>query len=252
MMARAGSRWIVFLSCRTSRPTPGLMWRNFRWRYPSAPALLSEGLQGRRDQRQNDNPYHYFFKIPAHDVDLTELIAKRHHEGDPEDSAAEAEEQETRISHAGHACDERGAGAHDGDKAGIDYGAPPVFVVELPRALNVIGTEEARFRAAEDARAGVVAEEISHVVAHDRRAHEQPGKEINVVARGPAGYADAEEQGIARKEKTHQQAGFSEDNGEQPQHSQRVRKQVANEFQKPLGVIERLQEVRDCVHQLFR
>src|SRR5665213_1410415 len=97
----------------------------------------------------------------------------------------------------------------------------------------------------------MVAEEISHVVANDRRAHEQSGKEINVVARGAAGYAYAEKQGITRQKKTNKQAGFSEDNGEKPQQSQRVCKQVANEFQKPLGVIERLQEVRDCVHQLF-
>ncbi len=103
--------------------------------------------------------------------------------------------------------------------------------------MQMIGMKKTRLRAAENARARVMPEEVAHVVADNRGAHQHSAQQVKVQPAGGAGKADREEKRIAGKKEACQQARFREDDSEQPGDAERARQQSARQLKKPLGVV---------------
>ncbi len=65
----------------------------------------------------------------------------------------------------------------------------------------------------------------------------------------PLAKTDGKQKRIAGKKKSHQQTGFGEYDPEKSGDSQRTAEsKSAREFEKPLGVIQRLQKIYNGVH----
>lgn len=95
-------------------------------------------------------------------------------------------------------------------------------------------------------------EEVAHVVADNRGAHQHSAQQVKVQPAARAGKTNREEKRIARKKEACQQAGFREDDSEQPGDAQRTRQQSARQFEQPLGVVQRPEEVQNGVHSANR
>src|ERR1700679_3681496 len=112
----------------------------------------------------------------------------------------------------------------------------------------MVRVKKTRLRAPENARAGLPAEKIADVVGDDGGAHEEPRGEVEGRSGGATGEANGKQERIAGEKKSDQQTGLGEYDPEEARDSQRAAEQSARQFEKPLGVIQRLQEIENCVH----
>lgn len=133
-----------------SGPAQFTMVSHLRRARPPPPCL--ENLFEHWQQRDEDDTENDFFEVSPHHRHLSQLIPENHHEANPERSAKQTEQQESRIRHLRHSRNERRAGADDRDEPRIDDRPRAVLLVENLRTLQVIGMKETRLRAAENAR----------------------------------------------------------------------------------------------------
>src|SRR5579863_230461 len=168
------------VTCRISNRKPG---RRF-----SAPRL--EGFHKHRQQRQKNNAQYSLLEVPADNRDPAELIADRHHEGDPKRPPEQTERQKTSIRHLSNPRNKWRAGTDNRNEPRVHNRAGAVLLVKRPGAFQMVRMEKKRFRAAENSGAGMPAEEIADVIADDRGAHEDSPQQVEVHAGGATGKTD--------------------------------------------------------------
>ena len=158
-------------------------------------------------QRDHDNEQNHFVEMLADERYLAEFVAEQGHAGYPTDAATHAEGKEAQVRHLGHARDERGEGADDGDESGVNDGLAAVLFIEALSSDHVVALEEAGIGTIEDSGTRAAAQQVTGAVANHGGGHQHQIHDHDVQIAG-AGYdADREQQGVTRKEETDQQPG---------------------------------------------
>src|SRR5690606_10910436 len=112
--------------------------------------------------------------------------------------------------HVAHAGRDRGEGSHDRQEAGEDDGEATEALEELVSALYVRDAEDPGFFALEDFRASLMANQVPHFTAEERREADSEAHppDVEFDHPGEGQHAGDEEQGVAREEESDKQAGL--------------------------------------------
>src|SRR5262249_44371089 len=102
----------------------------------------------------------------------SEEIPDQRHREDPARPADDVVKGVTAIGHPAHAGDDGYEGSNDGHEPGDDDRRPAVLLVELVRALEVLGSKEPRSRFVEDARPDLRADPVGDDGPGDRAGDE--------------------------------------------------------------------------------
>ena len=176
---------------------------------------MANEAEDHRQQRQQDDADHQQRQVLLDERHVAEEVAQGHQAADPGHGADHAEHDEARVVHLRHAGDEGREGPHDGQEARQGHGLAAVAFVELMGAVEVVAAEYLRVGVAEQPLAEGPADHVVGAVAGDRRDHQQPAEQPWVHAAGGADGAGDEQQRVAGEERSHHQAGFTEDHQEQ-------------------------------------
>src|SRR5262249_29131496 len=127
--------------------------------------------------------------------------------------ADDVERKEARVAHLADAGDERREGANDGHEARDDDGLSAVALVEILRANEVLLVEEERTLAAKNFRADAGPNGVVGRVAENGRDDQEGDDQGDVYRRVlmRSQRADRKKQGVARKERRHDEPGLAED-----------------------------------------
>src|SRR3989338_11629498 len=159
--------------------------------YPQRPGVRFSGLPetrpehfecNRSDGSGNDRDNNDRQVLP-HDGQVAEEEAAVDERADPEQPAADAEEQKSRVGHAADACDERGEGPDERNPARDHDGLASVALVELVGAIERAAIEKARLLPAKYPRTEVAADPEVGVVSEHRGADERRHQGVGIEAR---------------------------------------------------------------------
>src|SRR5262249_47915892 len=152
--------------------------------------LHRDGHAGKHDDDEDEDVH-----VPG-DVGhgLAEEIARPAHGDDPPDAAQDVVGEKAAVLHHSPTRQHGGEGADDGHEAGDDDGLGPVLLIEVTRAQHVLGIEEERLLAREDARAQPRPDGIAHAVADDGGGDEEAvdPPDVEVARRGEEARRDEE------------------------------------------------------------
>jgi len=143
--------------------------------------------------------------------EMAQQVSSEDHRADPEYASEKIEEQIAKIRHSGCASYGRAERSNDGDEAGQNYGATPVFFVEIVGALEVAAAEEQGIFTPVEGGASGTPNPIADLVPGDGTKHngeQKPPEGNNASVREDAG---GDQKRIARKKKANEEAGFYED-----------------------------------------
>src|SRR6266542_1720214 len=178
-------------------------------------AALAVDLHRDGDAREHDDGDHNRVHVLG-DVGhgAAEGEATQAHGGDPADAAHHVVGEEAAILHGAHPGQYGGEGADDGHEAGDDDGLGAVLLVEVPGALHVLGIEEERFLADEDARTQSGPDGVAHAVPDDGGGHEEHVDPPDIEMAGRREQPRGDEQRIAGEEAADEEARLREDDGD--------------------------------------
>jgi len=148
--------------------------------------------------------------IDARNISSQE-IAGEQHAPYPEKGAEHADRKENAVWHPRCAGDNRGECSDDWHELSEDNGLPTMLLIELFGAQQMLFLEQERVVAREKSRTCAPPDEISGGIAEDCRDMKNCAEQVDIQQSASRNEAGCYEEGIARKKKTDEQAGFRED-----------------------------------------
>lgn len=176
-----------------------------------------EIFDNRRQQGKNDDTENKKLEIFLNEGKLAEKISAVAEQAHPQERPHNIEKNESGI---GHRSDSRHKGSKspdNGDEAGDNDGFAAVLLEKGVRFFKMVRVEKARLPEIEHLRTELVPDCVVHAVTKHGGNEKDQKKQMRIELR--TGYrgkrTGGKEQGITRKKRGYDQAGFAENNQEQ-------------------------------------
>ena len=148
---------------------------------------------------------------------VAEIIAGKHKNGWPGDTAEYVVRDKPGILHPADAGHKGHEGANDGDETGQDNGLSPVLFIEFMRPVQVLFVKKAHILLEKNFRADVMPYPVIDIVACNGCCGEDDSYELYVKDPDGSECPGCEEQGIPRQKGSDHEAGFAKDNHKKDQ-----------------------------------
>ena len=112
-----------------------------------------------------------------HNFELAQVVSGQRHRQDPADASEDVEGEEAKIAHASHARHERREGAHDRNEFGVDQRLAAMLLIERLRPPDIFLLEKSRVLFRENLGTGAMSQEVTALVAQDRKEREDGKKQ---------------------------------------------------------------------------
>jgi hypothetical protein len=165
---------------------------------------------GGQNRKKNHDSNHVVDALADIGDGMSQDIAAQDHGSDPEDSAADVENEVPSIRHFRRPGDRWAERSNDRNKARENHRPAPVFFVELMRALKMAAAEEEGIFPAVEGRAGRAANPISNLVTHNGRKHHGEQKPLQGDDVGRRKNPCGDQQRITGEKKADKKSGFDE------------------------------------------
>ena len=141
---------------------------------------------------------------------IAEIITGKKEQANPGYSGRDIVKGEAPMSHGAYAGDKRGEGPDNRHESGYDYRFPPVFFEKAMRPVKIFPVEETDILLVENLRSDAIPNPVIYGVSPYCGKAKQAEEPFNL--QGPDGgkCSCGEEEGIARKDGCHDEAGFTE------------------------------------------
>lgn len=209
---------------------------------------MLDDLDDDRQDAHDDNEDEDDLDVLLHEFDIAQEVAGESNEPSPQHGTDGTEGEELSKVHATDSGDRGDERANDRDESGEHDCPGPVLLEKGMRLVHVFALEKLGVGLSEHGRADLVPDPVADDIAEDRDGDEQRHRSPDIEGNEPLSdeHAGDEQEGVARKEETDEEAALGEDDPEH--HPERHRTETAKECFRIRT--EGIDDRRKCMHAL--